>query len=542
MLKVLLVDDEAKTRRGIRTMMKWEEHNLELIGEAINGVQALEIVKNEKPDLVIADIRMPLMNGIDFARSALVEQPGMKVIFLTGYDDFEYAKEAVKLHASDYLLKPFGLDELTEVICRIRDQVKQENDKKHHNITNRKIINANLFIVRQQLLRKDFYLNENRKTVTSVAENLGISINKGPYRVIAYEIDNIEGSSIREQSHLNMQTEKKIIQIPEMKLILSQMEYFARDAHAGYIIAGNEKRFFLLQTGNSFSLENSTKKIQTQLQHVFGISVSIGIGNEYADLTEIPNSLHDALHALFLKPYRGKGSINRFTDLQEISPDIINHPSIEIERKIYTAIRHSDITEAEQLVKQAFQDVQNTGYHIKLLRSFSQRILDLVCFRFVEEIVPYSSYGSDLDNAYLQLAELETLAEMEALVIHHMHTSIERWNRNTNNLESPVVRCTMDYIKNNYSQELSLKKISNMVSVSPNYLCRIFKQETGMTLKQWHHLCRIEQAKELLHDSRTRTCEAADRTGFNDYKYFSRIFKRITGMTPLQYKKTHAVY
>jgi two-component system response regulator YesN len=537
MLSVLVVDDEAKTRRGIRTMVNWAAHGLEFAGEATNGKDAVDLVRSRAPDIVVADIRMPLMNGIDFARTVRSERPDLRVVFLTGYSDFEYAKEAVRIGASDYLLKPFGIEELTNVLCRIRDEVHGERDRLSRERTRDRIIQSNIYAVRRELVRQSFFDGGDAEATAGVVRSLGVKLGAGPYRVIACEMRGRIGigddiGTGGERGTTGRQATKQAV-LAEADACL------AGNPHAS-TIEWDSKYFLILDSGTGLAPEEIVGPVRARLSWTHGVGIRTGFGAAYPYASQIPQSLQGAMKDLRFGGHPGGGDAADRDGSQAGWASAGRFPAFETEHELYAAVCRGDAPAAVDLVRGAFELARTAQCPPSQLRIASKRLVDLAYFRFVESGMLRATYERDMDEAHASLSHARNAHEMETLVLRHTTRAVEHWRFASEHQQSPVVRHAMHYVRTHSASRISLEEISEAVSVSPNYLCRVFKRETGMTVKEWHHRCRVERAKDVLHDPTARMSDAADRSGFNDYKYFNRVFKRITGMTPGQYKRIHA--
>ena len=313
MLKLLLVDDEPIIRKGIRTSIDWEKYDIEIAGEASNGMDAIEKALVLKPHIVITDIRMPIMDGLLLSGSLKKQLPDTRIIILSGYDDFAYAREALSLGVYEYLLKPVGAEELISVITRIKDEIIKEQSEKSKNLSEAIAFNENFPRIKSnfinKLLKGEF---TNSNLIFNKAETLKLNLSGPEYLVFTVDIDDF----------LIMTEDMSDKDIDLLKFsVMNISEELLFSVFSGLVCYSEFDHLIGVISSKNYS-ETLVRNLCTDIQHCcrkyLDLSVSLGIGKAYKNILDLPGSYFEALTALRSKIYKGKSSITFFSSLNNI--------------------------------------------------------------------------------------------------------------------------------------------------------------------------------------------------------------------------------
>lgn len=529
MISLIIVDDEMTIRKGLSQEFDWSAYDIELVGQASNGKDGLALAKMVQPDIIITDIKMPIMSGLDMSKEITEKLPNTKIIFLTGYSDFNYAKQALSLKAVEYLLKPVNFTELANIIKEICSQIRQQKDNQEKRENEERYFKQALPYLRARILTQfaneqisfdDFY---------NKAKELSIPVSKNTYSVGFIQFDdlmrNLELSSLYQRNFCDLLINKTVDL------------YFSSQTE--YSIAYFDSKLFLLIATNDEeeNIEKFWHKLKNSISEQLKATVSIGVSTYFKDSLYMGKALYEASAALELRVKSEEESsvINFEGPLANIIP-IISISSNE-EKTLLEYLRHSDTQKVEQ-----FLDMLIDKYITKIL---PQKSREQFCISLIRLVVREGSqFGLTLKdligenrNIYLEMenqSSLEHLKEWLQELFSLMSTTL---SLRESSAPPTIITVSMAWAKEHYYQPLSVSEIAERMKVTANYFSRLFKKWTGVNFVEWLNSYRIEEAKrQLLYEPDKKIYEIANDTGFNDYKYFAYIFKKYIGCTPQSYR------
>ncbi len=532
MFKVLIIDDEPTIRKGLINIINWKKFQCEICGEASDGVEGLEKIEAYKPDLVFADINMPEINGLEMIKSAKQIVPHSKFIILSGYREFSYMQEAIKIGAFDYILKPSSIEDICEVVKRAVIELKYQRDDQLEAKKLRKCFEESIPILKEKLLYDIiFQININEEEIKEGFELYGIEINE--FVMIMIEID---GDSKKKEPYQR--------QLYQFGIVNTVEEMFAEEFKVEKIVLNNKQIAFIIGTHETVELleEDVYKKvhsIQQLVESCFDFTVSIAISTKGKDVDELHDKMMECKNALAYRFYMGNSSIILYRDLSGFYKGQDNLAFDGIDKVLCNTIKTGNEEDVVHILGQINDKVIQTNldpeyiktfywnliYEINMIR-ISIKNLELQDKDLSHDI---SSLYKLIDNA-TQVKELQDLLEDVAMSVVHR---INRYNKKNIN---QILQKAMDYICENYTMSITLNELAEHTYVSTYYLSRMFKKELGKNFVEYLNEVRIDRAKELLKDNKYKTYEVAELVGIQDPHYFSKIFKKYVNMTPTEYK------
>ena len=535
MINVLVVDDEAIIREGIIKSIAWDQYNVKMVGEASNGREALTIALDVKPDIVIADIRMPVMDGLELSKQLKEIMPSVKCIILTGHGEFEYAQKAIEYKVSDFILKPIGAEELVEVVLRLKQEILLEKKQAEDIASHEMLLQENIPVIQGRLINKLIsasYTFSEKDEILNSAQLLNMDLSGPKYQVFIIAIDNYF-FRVGNQS-------------PEKReIIFDAILNIARETLSTYtrgFICRNEMGLFACLI-NTDSYHFGTAKMCKQIQHLISkhlkLSISIGIGNECKDLFCVCESYKEALHALRNRIYRGKNVVIHINDIaKDRSSDtgIGLQSFIEEEKELLVYIKLIDVEKINDLLNRLFDRLIAIKADYNSIKNIALNFI-LVAFRGVEEMGICIEERVEIQfDPFREIERYETIEDLKAWVKNVIEKLMAIIDGEKNEKYKSIVKFGLEYIVKHFDEPLTLTVLANTVHVTPNYFSRIFREETGERFLECLNKYRIEKAKELLSDISLKTYEVAEKVGFNDYKHFSYNFKKYVGCNPSEYK------
>lgn len=519
MIKLLIVDDEKNTREGLRKTIPWKEIGVEEVHEAQNGVEALQVVEDLRPDIILCDVRMPKMDGIEFSHRVKEKYQWCRIIFLSGYSDKEYLKSAIKLGAVDYIEKPIRIAEIKMVIQDTVRQCNEDNSKKAKEQHLQHYVNESKLLLKQELALKlisettdfDSLSNEYHDIYDFGKTNNGYTVaavfisGKG----CSTDCDTVEmGRSIT----LWLNAEENS---PNFRCLSA----FANES---VLLAIFDQKIH--QTNNSGFNEILLEIIGRVTSK--GYKCSIGVGEPVTLLKAIPHSYKSALKAAEKRFFRGYGSIlyNNGDFQNKLAVD--DSFFTEIDRQL---LGNSEDELLKTLDRLSFDVRRNENTDIGYVRNVYVKLYMQVDSVYSKVISNESD--NPKNNSWLEILGLDTLDEIS----EHVKTRLKELFEHFKHMGSDDTKIyeIKKYVNRNYAdKELSLKQVSENIHLSLNYMCNLFKQKTGSTVNDYITQVRLEKARELLSGTSIKTYEVSSRVGFENPNYFAKLFKKYYGKTP----------
>ncbi len=536
MFGVLLVDDEVIVRLGIKSMIDWERLGLTVIADTSNGQEAMEVFKKFNPEIVITDIKMPIMDGIEFIKNIRTINSETKIIILTCLQDFEYAKEAISLGASEYFVKSDMMPaDMERILIKVRDSIVIEQDKQI------KLSEMRIKALKSKIVEKEQFLWELsmnavswNEATKSIIQQMDLNYLMNGYFVFNVSVDYYEKVTAGMLEQEKIKLFEKVHNIVEstvngevsckgevyngnsgeVNLILKVMDY-----------ASELNKFEIL---NSIG-EKIIKAIKTELKY----SITIGISDTVNNLENLNRGYTQAKNASNFKVFNGCGKIISYANT--ISPNVIDRQISLDFKKIRDYIYLLKRSETNILI----EDIFNQIAELRDYEALNTLPLELV----VSLISIYSEICKDVDIInnkkkafYEQIKYLETIEdiiEWFKLVFNEaIDMVMDIYNSDKNSVSK-----ARSYIEENFAREISLQTISNHVHLSKNYFVNLFKKEMNESFVDYLTKVRIKKAKSLLENSELKINDIGIRVGIEDPRYFSKVFKKSTGYTPKEYRK-----
>lgn len=530
MYKVLLVDDEVVVREGIKERINWSELGLVCIGDCENGMEAMEAVDLLLPDVVLTDINMPFVDGLELTRYISEHHPFTKVIILTGYDDFSYAQQAIKLRVKDFILKPITARELHKVLEKVTAEMN-EDKRKREDLDRLKIqLNESLPLLKERFLERMATSSIHHREREERIRFFRIALNTPYYLAIAIDIDYFP------KDHQN--ADKELLRFAMFNVI---QEVIEQEVGSIAFRTRDEKVIVILSSEDEEPLFDIAQSVAEQMRHLIEsylrFTVTIGIGRSCKSLNHFPQSFESAMAALEYRFLLGTGKVISIMDMEGHHAATSGEYQEDWERKLISCMRTGTESELKltlqtiiQQYKNSFPSIQQCYIHIQKLIISLIRDLNQLGLQEVD------IFGEV--NPITHIYQFQTLEEMEVWLFdccrHAINTIVEQ----RDDYCSSQVRAAELYLKQHYSDEdLSLSRICKYVHMSTSYFSSVFKSQTGKTFVEYLTGERISNAKELLKFTSLKTYDIASRVGYQDPHYFSMLFKKITGDSPTEYRQ-----
>ena len=527
---ILLADDEEEVIQAIMKKINWEELGFSVIGYAGNGVKALEMVEEFQPDVVMTDIRMPYMDGMELSSRIKADFPATKILLFTGFDEFEYAKEAVHLEIEEYILKPIHAAELSGIFTQLKRKLDQEITAKR-NVS----VLQKYYLESLELLQADF--------CTGLIEGR-IHEEEIPKFLSDYRLD-FPGPLF---CCLVIHTSS--CQVPEdinPVLLATSVQKHAKEHLAEkwrakcFSYLGNTILIAQIRDENEMSdLTDECDRFCKYACRIIGASVTVGIGQACSGILELAQSYSSAREAVSYRVIYGS---SRAINMKEIVPKTKSRPGAENDVELSNLFKMIRLGSQEEVEEAVDKYLDYTSFPAKSLQQHHIDIMELMIalFRFsANHDIESEEFSGDIRNLYTSLLDLEPDALRRWLLdssLDFREKLIHARNKSTKSFVSKAV----EYVHNNYADEgLSLDSVCEVLGVSNSYFSTIFKKETGSSFISYLTDYRMDRASSLLIETNEKSYMVAKKVGYTDANYFSYVFKRRFGLSPSKYRTEHA--
>lgn len=533
MYKVFLVEDEIVIREGIKNIIHWEEEGFKIVGDESDGELAYPMIIRERPDILITDIKMPFMDGLELSKLLKKDMPQLKIIIISGYSDFGYAQQAIDIGVSEYLLKPVTPIKLVAAVNNAAAAIEKERREKQ-------ILDQYQLLVYQKQgeKRKDFFnaLVSGKLSLSQIVEQeeeLGINMVASVFCVLLFQFKVQE--DLYEYSNEIVQCEARMTEalnkFPDIKLFERGM-----DGWAFILLGKNELQINTLTQ----ELCNLLIRICDNKVHYFG-----GIGRGVHRVRDLQQSYLDANSAFSLRYFESGDQFLSYNDVRNIKAQIGNRINVrelnleKLDRNLLgNFLKRSTIHDVDEFVDSYFDGFSSNAMNSAIFRHYI--IMDgySVIMKFLKDL----NYPKDkIDNSLKsmnsvtdQLSSLEDCCEFYKSILKEV---IELRNKNSQKRYAGLIEQAKEYMHLKFTMsDLTLDKVASTVNVSPNYFSSLFNQETGMTFIEYLTDIRMEKAKEYLRCSSKKITEIGFLVGYQDSHYFSYIFKKTQNCTPSEYR------
>ena len=531
-IKVFLVEDEVIIRSGVKKSINWEQEGYEFVGEASDGELAYPMILKEKPDILITDIRMPFMDGLELSRLVKKELPDIKILILSGYDEFEYAKKAIKIGVTEYLLKPISAAKLTEVLNAVAETIRQENEEKNLLETYFAEMRENTERDKMRLLEKLLMGDLSMGEILEAGERFGMNLGASCYKIVLFKIlANLENHVYAEQ----------------MVDACSSVEQAASMMEGVYVFQrGVEGWAFLLTAQDEKSMEESAKilyqnlkqamKNYTQLEY-FG-----GIGSTVPRIRSLKQSFREADRAFAARFVEEANQIisQKEFEKSQMEEGLKMQGVVQIgkSREMLQKFLSNGTREEVKAFSDAYiSRIEEENIRSTMVRQYVVIDVCIVILSFCERISSANRLQEEAEELQKMMQKIHSLSEIKKYVVRLLNEAIELRDAESGRRYSDLIAAAKKEIENHYmTEEISLNTVAISVGMSPSYFSSIFSKEAGKTFVEYLTEVRIEKAKEFLMCSSMKTSEIGYEVGYKDPHYFSYIFKKVQGCSPKEYR------
>lgn len=538
MLKMIIADDEQIILEGLKESIDWRSFGIEVTGAARNGVEALEMCRSCCADIMITDIKMPGLNGLDLVKEIKKLRPEIKIILISAYEQFDFAQKAISLGVLSYITKPLKKQRVIEEVMKARDLILLERLEKEDKSRLEELYASNLPILREHY-HNSLIMGKTRLTgdYKKQLDSYEIDVDENNIGVFVCIIDNMEATS---EEFFEKSVQIIHLRIAEMirELLPDKYKRTIFQSYNNEVVTIYNASSDIDETIKDVTLMAET--IKNTMKRETRISVSAGVGRIYPHIKDASLSYQESVKALNYRLVYGNNTVlyisnvemkemkhaNLFIDLSEILTSVQNVLSTGKAEEVRKLIE-SKISSLISCKNIPYYYIQQVYCH--LLSILLRTIYEM-------NILPEQLYDTPV-HLYGELFKKQTLEDIEKWYGDLVIRACNAINEKKTVRSSYVIDAAVEYIKKNCNKDISLGEVAEHVKLNPSYLSRIFKEETGSQFVEYVRNVKMEMAKELLKSSNKKIYEICEELGYLNVQYFSTVFKNTVGITPLEFKK-----
>lgn len=536
MLKVFLVEDETIIREGLRDIIPWQQYGYTLVGDAGDGEQALPMIREMEPDVLITDIKMPFMDGLALSNFVSRELPNTKIIIISGYDDFEYARQAIRIGVEQYLLKPITKAMLIKTLSEVREKIESERIQESYMEKFRSEMQEYEQFSRRRFFEQVVAGQLSVEEIYERAGELNIMIHAQCYNLILYSIQpkdsaaRMQGDGLQQDmgSRVRDSLTQFFLMNPEYLMFRSNLTTYA------VLVKGTNEQIDALTRRCIETIQMHVQPCEEQLEWI------VAVGEKTQRLSGLPACFDEVSH---IYSYRHLVE-NRHVLTKELTENLSR-------KEDESSLRNLDMTKIDPGVLRGF--LQNglpeeicdfAEEYVEGLRAaansklFCQYLMLNVRFTAISFV---ESLGYKQEEFVDELPGVQSavsgIRELKDYIREILQTAIELREKESRSQSRDLIRQAVDYIDENYADEtISLGEVASYTNVSANYFSAVFSQEMRQTFVEYLTQKRMDRAKELLRQTDKRSAEIAAEVGYKDPHYFSFVFRKTQGCTPRDYR------
>ena len=533
MIKVFLVEDEIIIREAIHKMIPWAEYGFELIGEAKDGEMALPLIKKSKPDVLITDIKMPFMDGLTLSRLVKKDLPNTKIIIISGYDDFDYARQAITLGIEQYLLKPISKDEFLEVLEGIRSKYKKENEQKLYYQKFENEIKAY-----EKNAQRDFFellVSEDvdLQRIYEQADRLQIDIMAQCDNLVLFDIgaksdyQNVGDRYSNDAADVQNKIDEFFINNRSYQLFRNQQFNYA------VLIKGDENEIGQITA-------ECIEFLKTTFEQNGTLEWFVCAGKSVERLSMMSECYKEAMKS-FAYRYLGYRYVFSYENIEKTEKDEdMNLQNIDMnavkQEIIYNFLFNALDEEVDSFVKNYLQMIGGEAMRSKMFQQYILLNLHFCLTSFAEKL-GYDKTEIDDSLKFIVDERIKSTEDLEKIIGSILRKGIRLREERSKGRNQSVIRTALQYMEENFTDDsLTLNRVAGVANVSATHFSALFSQKMGQTFIEYLTQLRMSRAKEQLRCTDMRSGEIALEVGYKDPHYFSFLFKKTQGCTPSEYR------
>ncbi len=527
MIKLMIADDEAGIRGGLRHYMDWSTWDIQLVAEAADGDEAFRKAIQTQPDILLSDIRMPGRDGIQLARDLKEVLPGLRVILLTGYNETQYLQDALKIGVKDYLLKPAGAENIIESVLKVKEEILRERSRYQESVSKATLLDESIPILQMHFVN-DLVGGRtgSREAALAKARQLGIPLDAPWLTPALLRLQETEVTAYKSGKELSMDFWQKTRAMGVVTEEFPGCFFSEIEPYAFLVLAGGSTPAVSQETARSLC-GRLVEALRLQRQES-----TAGIGIPVSTPLDLPDSYVQALRALALSAWQEDETV--FLPPPPPDPALLEEGTLWEQRSM-EFFMDGRWDQGLAAFGEMFRCYRQAGADFDQVRDSCCKLLTVTA-----HLPACASWRESFDADLTLLRSMTGGQELQHWMSQRLSQMANGSPRPSAKGCSAIVAKAQEYIRAHYPEDITIQDIAHAVFISPNYLGRLFREQTGCKLGDWLNLYRVEQAKLLLSSTGLKTYEIASRVGFSSYKYFSVCFLKYTGCSAREYRAAQA--
>lgn len=519
MYRLLIAEDDSTIRRGLVKVIQEMGLPIEHIQEADNGQSALALCESFRPQIIVTDVRMPLIDGLELIGTIRLEQPDLSFVIISGYNDFEYARKAIQYGVKEYLLKPIEKEELKSALDRIIRQLDAQEDANRKRIMETKYYAEQIEQYQKNLMWDVMLEQNNSAELARKSELLKSFIPNGPLLLAAGYGGGNQAKALSDILGTAL---------PEWRILVCNSTAY-------------RYQFALLCRDTNSPVNKDT--IERFCERITAVkycdwpeyTVALAISTEIYQISATCDICRSLLDTRLVSPASGKV----LTEKEQCRTAPSKESSI-LTLPIRNAMDIKDYTKVERIIKDFFTDLLSTPGCTPDTLIRHAKIIELSVLAYTaEQYRYYEKQLNQMQNIEFLLSASQTAKDFVDAIISRITTVAK--NARPHDTISPVEQ-VIQYVERHYAKDITVVYAANLANMNTNYFSTLFKKKTGLSFVAYLQHVRIQRAKELLEDPSLKIYEIAERIGIQNEKYFMKVFKNAVGKTPSEYKQDNEKY
>jgi two-component system, response regulator YesN len=534
--KMIIADDEMNVREGLREVVDWASFGIEVIALAANGQEAYDLCIAHEPDILLTDIRMPMFDGLEVSARLKEILPLIRIIIISGIQDFNYVKTALKLEADGYLLKPIKLDELTETVGQVVSSMEAERARKlqvermEQNLKESMPVLQGKFMA--DLLTGIF---KNREEISRKLAFFHIPLEESDaWKIALFQMDDYE-----EAVELYSEKYRNLLGFSVRNI----MDDILKNRNNGMAVTLKEDEYAVLfssSEGQDSLIPDICQEIIQSIAAYLKIPMSAGIGNRVTSLADLYLSCQEARSAVEYKFFTGRGSLVDINDIGSARMALDVHSMYDNQAKIIQMMRLGDAETVRSKAGEILSALRsNRSLPAGYVQSICVELVTLASKALLELGEEVETTGLSLPDMIQEIYRQDHAADLMELVLGYLEQMTLYMAKRHKNKNSATIKKIKELIAAKYMENLTVARISEEIFLSPNYISLMFKKETGESVTEYLTKVRMEAAKELLLDKDLKILDISEMVGYENATYFSTVFKKYTGLHPQKYRSLY---
>jgi two-component system, response regulator YesN len=531
MYKVMLVDDDYPVIELLSETIEWENLGITLQSTHENGAAAFEKALYEMPDILITDIGMPKMNGIELTKVLKELNPQLQIVILSCHSEFEFAKQALKLQVQDYLVKDmFDPEDLCQVIKKIVDKLEKQKKKDVKQVQLQQLMDKNKNSMRERFIKKTINQESvDEKEWLNEAETLGLLLNQTTYTAsMAMIHDYILKERFLSEDSLTFAIQNIFSDI--IKDSKSEAVFFSIGAKEFILCFPN---LLKLKKGCFDEKQECIQKIQKALKNYFNINISFMMGKSFSSFTELRNELILLQSTKHQRFYMVPGTINKREVVQPENDDLFSKydEAASEFRELMVVKDESMIT---PIVTKWISFIEEKKFHPELVKEWMLKLL----LDFKVKLQALQLFRSEyiVEGLHNKIIMSNNLSELRVLLIDFFKSLLKRSQAAYSQTKRSEILDAIGYVSRNLEKRISQEEVSSYLFLNQSYFSRLFKKEVGENFVEFVTKMKITRAKELLEQTPDSVGKICERLGYDNQSYFIKLFKTHVGVTPIEFR------